>query len=132
VTRALQLFGPARLDNDRWIQAYLDTAQADVDPEPESREGLLGQQEATTAYDDRLDALSSIAVPLLVIGFELDVLVPAKLTREVADAVPAARYVEIAGCGHGGPWEVPDRVNPVLVEFLAELAETDPRDRERR
>jgi hypothetical protein len=46
--------------------------------------------------------------------------VPAKLTREVADAIPGARCFEISDCGHGGPWEDPDRINPVLVEFLAE------------
>lgn len=121
VTRALQLFAPARLDDDRWAQAYLDMALAGADPDPETRRGLLGQQEATTAYDNRLDALSTITVPLLVIGFGLDLLVPAALTREVAEAIPGARYLEISDCGHGGPWEVPDRINPVLAEFLAEL-----------
>jgi pimeloyl-ACP methyl ester carboxylesterase len=121
VTGALQLFAPTRLDDDRWAQAYLDIAQAGVDPDPDTRQGLLGQQEATTAYDNRLDALGAITVPVLVIGFELDLLVPAKLTREVAHAIPAARYLEISGCGHGGPWEVPERVNPHLVDFLAEL-----------
>jgi pimeloyl-ACP methyl ester carboxylesterase len=123
VTRALQLFAPARLDNDRWAQAYLDLALAgaDADRDPEIRQGLLGQQEATTAYDNRLDALCAITVPVLVIGFELDLLVPATLSREVAHAIPAARYVEISGCGHGGPWEDPERVNPHLVEFLDRL-----------
>jgi pimeloyl-ACP methyl ester carboxylesterase len=88
-----------------------------------------------TAYDNRLDALSAITVPLLVIGFELDLLVPAKLTRAVADAIPGARYLEISDCGHGGPWEVPDRINPVLVEFLAELPfapTNEPKAHERR
>lgn len=84
--------------------------------------GLLGQQAATTtAYDDRLDALSAINLPTLVIGFELDVLVPAKLTREVANAISGGRYVEIVGCGHGGPWECPDRVNSVILDFLSHL-----------
>jgi pimeloyl-ACP methyl ester carboxylesterase len=52
---------------------------------------------------------------------QVGTLVPTKLTRAVADAIPGARYLEISDCGHGGPWEVPDRINPVLVEFLAEL-----------
>jgi pimeloyl-ACP methyl ester carboxylesterase len=55
-------------------------------------------------------------------SFELDLLVPAVLGREVARAIPRARYVEIPGCGHGGPWERPERVNPVLLGFLAELS----------
>lgn len=121
VTRALQLFAPARLDDDRWAQAYLDMALSGSELDANGWTGLLGQQEATTAYDDRLDALSAITVPTLVIGFELDLLVPAKLTREVASAIPSARYIEIPGCGHGGPWERPDRVNPALIEFLSTL-----------
>lgn len=123
VTRALQLFAPTRLDDDRWAQAYLDLALARNDPDPDVQTGLLGQQEATAAYDHRLDALSAITVPTLVMGFELDLLVPAKLTREVAEAIPGARYVEISDCGHGGPWERPEQVNSVLLKFLAELPE---------
>jgi pimeloyl-ACP methyl ester carboxylesterase len=121
VHQALHLFGPTRLDDDRWIQGYLDWALAAPDPSPDSRAGLLGQQEATTAYDDRLNALRAVSVPTLVIGFELDVLVPAKLTREVAKAITGSRYVEIPAAGHGGPWEHPDPVNHAIVEFLAHL-----------
>ena len=120
VTGALQLFGPARLDDDQWAQTYLDSALVDNDANVDWQ-GLIGQQEATAAYDERLDALAAITVPLLVIGFELDLLVPAKLTREVAGAIPGARYVEIAGCGHGGPSEAPDRINPLILDFLAEF-----------
>jgi pimeloyl-ACP methyl ester carboxylesterase len=122
VTRAMQLFGPARLDDDRWARKYLKHASAATAPDPDTRRGLLGQQAATTDYDNRLDALREIRTRTLVVGFELDVLVPAKLSREVADAIPGARYVEIEGCGHGGPWERPDLVNAVLVDFLTELS----------
>jgi pimeloyl-ACP methyl ester carboxylesterase len=121
VTRALELFAPSRLDDDGWAQAYLGTANVGVEGDRDTMTGLLGQQEATTAYDDRLDALEAISVPVLVMGFELDLLVSAKLTREVAHAIPTARYVEIPGCGHGGPWERPERINPLVLEFLAEL-----------
>ena len=122
VTRALQLFAPTRLDDDRWAQAYLRLTRALSDSDANTRTGLLGQQEATTAYDDRLDALRGMTVRTLVVAFELDLLVPAKLTREVAEVIPGARYVEVAGCGHGGPWECPELVNPVLLEFLGELS----------
>lgn len=59
VTRALQLFAPDRLDDDHWAQRYLDMALDTTTPDldPDLRRGLLGQQAATTAYDDRLDAL---------------------------------------------------------------------------
>jgi pimeloyl-ACP methyl ester carboxylesterase len=80
VTRALQLFAPARLDDERWAGAYLDRALAADGPAADGRRGLLGQQEATTAYDDRLEALAAITLPTLVMSFELDLLVPAVLT----------------------------------------------------
>ena len=60
-------------------------------------------------------------MPCLVVGFELDLLTPAVLSREVADAIVGSRYVELPGCGHGGPWEKPDDVNRVVLEFLASL-----------
>jgi pimeloyl-ACP methyl ester carboxylesterase len=102
--RALQLFGPDRLGDDEWIAGYL--ALADRTP-VELNDGLVGQQLAGTAYDDRLEALAGAAAACLVLGFELDVLTPPSLGRELADAIPDARYVELAGCGHGGLWEQP-------------------------
>ena len=120
VVGALQLFGPARLDDDQWAKTYLDSALVDNDANVDWQ-GLLGQQEATAAYDERLDALAAITAPVLVVGFELDLLVPAKLSREVAGAIPGARYVEIAGCGHAGPSELPEQINALILEFLAEF-----------
>jgi pimeloyl-ACP methyl ester carboxylesterase len=40
--------------------------------------------------------------------------------REVADAIPGCRYVEIPACGHAGPFENPDVVNHHVIEFFAE------------
>ena len=129
VSKAMQLFGPARLDDDDWSRQYLDFALAGTPhDDDETRKGLRGQQAATTAYDDRLKALTKIAVPVLVVGFELDLLVPAKLSREVAAAIPNARYVEILGCGHGGPWEQPEPINAALTRFLTDAITTPARD----
>jgi len=69
----------------------------------------------------RLGALAAISASTLVMGFELDVLVPARLTREVAAAIAGSRYVEIPRAGHGGPWEHPDLVNRAIIEFLGGL-----------
>ncbi|MGM1057754.1 alpha/beta fold hydrolase [Saccharothrix sp. Mg75] len=69
-------------------------------------------------YDDRLDAYRGITAPCLVVGFADDRRLPPHLAREVADAIPGARYEEVADAGHYGYLEQPDAVNRLLVDFL--------------
>jgi pimeloyl-ACP methyl ester carboxylesterase len=70
-------------------------------------------------FPDRLAAYSKIKVPSLVIGFADDLMTPPYLAREVADAIPEARYEEIKGCGHFGYLERPAEVNKLLVKFFS-------------
>ena len=114
VERALQLFGPATLANDEWIAAFLeaDAAAAEILP------GLIGQQLASSGYDDRLDALNEVTVRCLILSFELDVLVPAALGYELATAIPHSQYHCIQGCGHGGLWERSAEANAAIIGFL--------------
>ncbi|WP_046775675.1 alpha/beta fold hydrolase [Streptomyces yangpuensis] len=74
----------------------------------------------------RLADFGRIPVPVLVVGFADDVLAPAPLGREVAAAIPGARYAELADAGHLGFLERPDAFNGLLLDFLATLAPTDP------
>jgi pimeloyl-ACP methyl ester carboxylesterase len=122
VSKGMQLFGPARLDDDAWARQYLRIASENAPRDTAVISGLLGQQAATTNYDDRLASLAGIGRPVLVVGFELDLLDSAKLTREVADVIHGASYIEIPGCGHGGPWEQPAIVNEHLLAYLSEHA----------
>ncbi|SDG45132.1 Pimeloyl-ACP methyl ester carboxylesterase [Lentzea fradiae] len=71
-------------------------------------------------FESRLEAYRAITTRTLVIGFADDVLLPPRLSREVADAIPGARYTEVADCGHIGYLERPDEVNALLLEFLRE------------
>ena len=50
VSRALQLFGPTTLGNDAWMARYLAGVEPSTSPTP----GLVGQQLASSAYNDRL------------------------------------------------------------------------------
>ncbi|MBS9373922.1 alpha/beta fold hydrolase [Rhodococcus sp. B50] len=68
---------------------------------------------------DRRAAYRDITVPCLAVGFADDRMIPAYLSREVADAVPGARYEEIPDAGHYGYLERPEAVNKILVDFLA-------------
>jgi pimeloyl-ACP methyl ester carboxylesterase len=72
------------------------------------------------ADTDRLAHYRAITVPSLVVGFADDMLLPPYLAREVADAIPGARYVELADCGHIGYLERPDVVNELILDFFAE------------
>ena len=45
---------------------------------------------------------------------------PAALGREVADAIPDGRYLEIADAGHLGFLEQPETVNKAMLEFFAD------------
>lgn len=71
-------------------------------------------------FPDRLADYTRISVPSLVIAFADDLMVPRVLSREVADAIPGARYLEIPGCGHFGYLERPAEVNDAIVKFLAD------------
>ncbi|MFE7131023.1 alpha/beta fold hydrolase [Streptomyces sp. NPDC057638] len=70
-------------------------------------------------FPDRLDAYRSITVPTLVIGFADDRLIPPGLSREVARAIPGARYEEVPETGHVGYLERPTEVNRLILDFLS-------------
>ena len=70
-------------------------------------------------FGSRLAAYRDINVPVLVIGFGDDILLPTHLGREVADAIPGAEYRQVDDCGHYGYLERPDEVNAELLKFLA-------------
>lgn len=57
---------------------------------------------------------------MLVIGFSDDVLTPPYLGREVADALPNGRYVQIPDTGHLGFFERADAVNAAMLKFFGE------------
>lgn len=68
---------------------------------------------------NRLSAYRSIAAPALVLGFADDVVTPPYLGREVADAMPNGRYLQIPDTGHLGFLERPQAVNAAALQFFA-------------
>jgi len=68
---------------------------------------------------DRRAAYRAITKQCLAVGFADDRMIPAYLSREVAEAIPGARYEEIPDAGHYGYLERPEVVNKVLLDFLA-------------
>lgn len=115
---SFSLFSPRTLSDDAAMSLYLDVT---VSMPEWNGPGRAGQHLADLAYDGRLDALRAVDVPSMVIAFEHDTLTPPKLCREVADAIPGCRYVEIENAGHAGPFERPEVVNDALVDFFASV-----------
>ncbi len=112
---ALLNLSPRTLNDRPAVQEWLDVLEF-------SGSGIsagVRAQLQVEDFPDRLAAYSKIRIPSLVIGFADDLMVPPYLAREVANAIPGARYEEIEGCGHFGYLERPAEVNKLLVTFFA-------------
>ncbi len=84
---------------------------------PQDPAGWQAQAHAGTTYDGG-GRLGDIAAPTLVLHGDADVVVAPANGVLLADRIPRARLVELAGHGHLPFWEDPDRVARELVDFL--------------
>jgi pimeloyl-ACP methyl ester carboxylesterase len=111
---ALANLSPATLRDESaardWLE-LLEFGHAPIDPGTRAQLDLADGADRRAAYRD-------ITVPLLAMAFADDLRIPPYLTREVADCVPGATYVEIADAGHFGYLERPAETNRALLEFL--------------
>lgn len=73
------------------------------------------------AYQERLEPLSKMTVPCLVIGFEQDTDTFKVRAQEVATAIPGSRYVEFPGAGHLMPVINTKEVMELVLEFFCEF-----------
>jgi 3-oxoadipate enol-lactonase len=113
------LFSAAFLRNHEAVQETV--ALLASNPYPMSSEAY-GRQAAAYLQFDALDRLGGITAPTLVIVGEQDLLTPPWIAREVADAIPGARFEVIRGDGssHVVPIERPDDFNRLVSDFLTE------------
>ena len=111
------LFSTAFLRNH---QAVRETAELLAsNPYPMSPEAY-GRQADAYRHFDALDRLPGITAPTLVVVGEQDLLTPPWVVREVAEAIPGARFEVIRGNGssHLVPIERPDEFNRLVLNFL--------------
>lgn len=113
--KAMLNLSPTTLQDNARAQEWLDIFEMTAAPTPAP--GVLAQMRMDRSAD-RLADYARITVASLVVGFADDRMLPPFLAREVAAAIPGARYTEIADCGHYGYLERPDEVNRVIIEFL--------------
>ena len=67
----------------------------------------------------RLGELAGIRT--LVVSAEHDLIAPPASGRAIAEGIPGARYVEIAGAAHGVPIVRAERINALLAEHVSGL-----------
>ena len=80
---------------------------------------------------DMLASLSKIRCSTLVLGGELDPMLPIECQRDIADALPPAHlaYREFKECGHAIMQDVPQDAIPILRQFVLEhSAQREPVD----
>nr|WP_291424143.1 alpha/beta hydrolase [Deinococcus sp.] len=69
--------------------------------------------------DDVTELLALMQVKTLVIWGGRDVLVPASLGRQLAQAIPGARFYEIPRAGHVVMVDAPEEFNRTVLDFLS-------------
>jgi len=118
-----------RIEHGLWIRKTLKGSGDPFDEAMESRQveraydrsyypvGTGRQLVAILAAEGRLEKLSRIKVPTLVIHGTEDVLVPIENGRRVANAIPGARLLEFEHMGHN----LPERVWPQVFDAIEEL-----------
>lgn len=115
--RVLENFSSKTINDDRMIGDWIEMFTM----WPTKYTPGLRTQGSVGPKDNRLPAYRSIRIPTLVIGFADDVLLPPHLGREVADAMPHGRYLEIPDAGHLGFLERPQEVNAAALKFFADI-----------
>ncbi len=82
------------------------------------RRGIAAAGRGMAQREDMTESLGKIDCPVQVIVGQLDAISPAEEMRLIAEAIPRAEFVEIAGSGHMSPMEKPAEFNAALLEFL--------------
>jgi pimeloyl-ACP methyl ester carboxylesterase len=84
------------------------------------RHALLSTLQHYVTRDRREDykRLGLIAKPVLLVWGTLDKDVPFPLSRKVLENLPQAEFHPLAGEAHAFYYESPDKVNPLLIQFL--------------
>jgi pimeloyl-ACP methyl ester carboxylesterase len=81
--------------------------------------GVAAAQRAMSERPDRTALMGSIATPTLVIAGSEDTSTPPDSMRELASAIPGARFQLIEGAGHLSNLEKPFAFTDALVAFLS-------------
>ncbi len=124
-----------RLERDFDAAAYELAQHFYSDPTPERLEASVTMMHAVgraqTLRDfracdafDRIGRVEEVALPLLALTGEHDVLTPPKFANALADRIPGAAARIVPGAGHLAMAERPGDVNDALRAFVNHVAST--------
>ncbi len=108
-----KLFAPATANEQPSVVE--STRQVILNTKPE---GIVAALRGMAERPDVSARLAEFTIPALLICGEHDSISPPAEMRGIAEKMPTARFVEIAGAGHMAPLEKPDSVNAAIREFL--------------
>ena len=114
--RLLESFSPKTLNDDNAVRDWIDMFTM----WPQKPTPGMNTQLSIAPQSSRLAAYQNVKTPTLVIGFADDIVLPSYLGREVANALPNGRFLEIPGTGHLGFIEKPQVVNTAILNFFAD------------
>jgi len=86
-------------------------------PNPPTPEAMFYQSRAISACDTS-GRLRAIHCPTLVLAGKEDILLPVKLSEQLAQGIPGAEFVLLEETGHGMLIETPDSVALAMLDFL--------------
>ena len=66
---------------------------------------------------DATDRLAQIKAPTLVLAGEEDILIPVRLSKNLQQAIPGAKWKTVPG-GHACLWETPAPFNAAFIDFV--------------
>lgn len=95
--------------------AEFEEAMAKLDM---STDAYLGQLNVIQTHDST-ERIPLLSVPTLVLAGDEDILIPTRLSRELADLMPEAQWRTTPG-GHACLWEHPDQFNTTFLDFVRE------------
>jgi pimeloyl-ACP methyl ester carboxylesterase len=92
----------------------------------EPRTAAVGRRARTIAALDLRPILSQIRTPVLLVGGDMDTVIPRVLEEELLSGLPNVRRVEIPDCGHYPQYTHPTRLAVEVRAFLRENGYTSP------
>jgi pimeloyl-ACP methyl ester carboxylesterase len=79
---------------------------------------LFNDFQACNAYSDGLERAAAVRCPVLFVLGERDAMTPPRAAATLIAAIPGARVLRIAGCGHAIHTEAPDALRDALSDWL--------------
>lgn len=111
---------PALLASDEFVGPLIDAQAEWASKGSTSIQARERSVSFIRAYQERLETLSKITAPCLVIGFGQDTDTFAARAQEVAAAIPGSRYIEFPDAGHLEPVINTQKVMTLIIDFLQE------------